>query len=100
MRLNVSFSYDPSDALRPAKWVCDTFARLDRRPLGFTTAVLTSTDHSHATSATGEEVGPHLGRSNDARGRTAEPVSVRSGPSCQWVVVSLDLLDATCSSAV
>ncbi len=40
MRPNVSFADDPSDALRRAELVCDTFARLDHRQLGFTTAVL------------------------------------------------------------
>jgi hypothetical protein len=40
MRPNVSFSDDPSDAVRRAELVCDTFARFDHRRLGFTTAVL------------------------------------------------------------
>jgi hypothetical protein len=40
MRPNVSFTDDPNDALRRAELVCDTFARLDHRQLGFTTAVL------------------------------------------------------------
>jgi hypothetical protein len=40
MRANVSFTDDPNDALRRAELVGDTFARLDHRQLGFTTAVL------------------------------------------------------------
>jgi hypothetical protein len=40
MRANVSSSGDPSGALRRAELVCDSFARLDHRELGFATAIL------------------------------------------------------------